>query len=111
MNKLEEELHQLGYGLRLSKLTDAQHNAATERRVASIEAKQRIDAALNTPTSALKEIRELKARVTELEATLSWYGEQVSWSRHFDGDGPDARHNLADDGGKKAFAVLKGEET
>ena len=39
MNKLEEELHQIGYGLKLSKLTDAQHNAATERRVASIEAK------------------------------------------------------------------------
>jgi|TARA_R110000822_G_scaffold3929_1_gene16707 hypothetical protein len=34
----EEEMHQLGYGLKLSKLTDAQHHAATERRAVSIEA-------------------------------------------------------------------------
>jgi outer membrane murein-binding lipoprotein Lpp len=33
-------------------------------------AQKRIDAALNTPTSALQEIRELKARIAELEADL-----------------------------------------
>ena len=33
-------------------------------------AQKRIDAALNTPTSALQEIRELKARITELETAL-----------------------------------------
>jgi hypothetical protein len=31
---------------------------------------KRIDAALNTPTSALQEIRELKARIAELENAL-----------------------------------------
>jgi hypothetical protein len=31
------------------------------------ETQQRVAAALNTPTSALKEIRELKARIEELE--------------------------------------------
>jgi hypothetical protein len=33
-------------------------------------AQKRIDAALNTPTSALQEIRELKARIAELELAL-----------------------------------------
>jgi hypothetical protein len=32
MNKLEEEMHQLGYGLKLSKLTDLQHEEAAARR-------------------------------------------------------------------------------
>jgi hypothetical protein len=53
MNKLEEELHQIGYGLKLSKLTDAQHNAATERRVASIEAK---DARIKELEEVLKNV-------------------------------------------------------
>ena len=34
------------------------------------ETQQRVAAALNTPTSALKEIRELKARIKELETSL-----------------------------------------
>ena len=34
------------------------------------ETQQRVAAALNTPTSALKEIRELKARIKELESAF-----------------------------------------
>jgi formate-dependent phosphoribosylglycinamide formyltransferase (GAR transformylase) len=68
MNKLEEELHQLGYGLRLSKLTDAQHNAATERRVASIEAKD-------------ARIAELKEALKVTEKALRVFGAKTDFYR------------------------------
>ena len=48
--------------------------SATSAIIAALpdsEVQKRIDAALNTPSSALKEIRELKARITELERELS----------------------------------------
>ena len=46
-------------------------------------------------------------RVAELDAALSWYGEQARLARliHTGGDG--GRHALAEDGGKKARAALK----
>ena len=65
MNKLEEELHQIGYGLKLSKLTDAQHNAATERRVASIEAKD-------------ARIKELEAALERIASASDYYGKEAS---------------------------------
>jgi hypothetical protein len=53
-----------------------------------------------------------QARIKELEAALAWYKEQV----YFFANGTTVRANeaaivLEEDGGKKAFAALKGEET
>jgi hypothetical protein len=41
------------------------------------ETQQRVAAALNTPTSALKEIRELKSRIEELEMALLECREEI----------------------------------
>ena len=51
-----------------------------------------------------------EARIAELEAALAWYKEQV----YFFANGTTVRANeaaivLEEDGGKKAFAALKGE--
>lgn len=49
------------------------HNDRIDRAemlAADYDAKQRLDAAFNTPSSALREISELKARIAELEAAL-----------------------------------------
>ena len=51
---------------------------------------------------------KLQARVAELEAALTWYGEQARLCRLIHSGGNDARHNLSDDGGKKAHKALNG---
>ena len=53
---------------------------------------------------------ELRARVRELEGALGWYGEQARLARLIHSEGDKGRHALADDGGKRARAVLTGEK-
>jgi hypothetical protein len=56
------------------------------------------------------EVKE--ARITELEAVLAWYKEQVYFFSNGTGEKADEAYNaLEDDGGKKAREALKGEET
>ena len=47
------------------------------------------------------------ARIEELEAALTWYGEQSRLCRLVHSGGNDGRHNLAYDGGKKAREALQ----
>lgn len=51
-------------------------------------------------------LRAAQERITELEAVLSWYAEQVSDCRKISQPGDIARQVLDRDGGAKARAVL-----
>lgn len=46
-------------------------------------------------------------RIAELEATLTWYGEQARLCRLIHSEGDAGRQALADDGGKRARDVLE----
>tara|TARA_R110000851_G_scaffold29327_2_gene80852 strand:+ start:1242 stop:1520 length:279 start_codon:yes stop_codon:yes gene_type:complete len=57
--------------------------------------------------AALPDYDAQQARIAELEEVLTWYGEQTRLCRLVHSGGNDARHNLADDGGKRSRAALK----
>jgi hypothetical protein len=50
--------------------------------------------------------RALSADVKELKAALEWYGEQARLARLIHSEGDSGRHALADDGGKRARAII-----
>ena len=52
-----------------------------------------------------------KRRIAELEAELTWYGEQARLCRLIHSEGDAGRNALAADGGKRARAALTKSET
>jgi hypothetical protein len=48
-----------------------------------------------------------QARIAELEAALTWYGEQARLARLIHSEGDEGRHAIDMDGGKRALAALE----
>ncbi len=126
---VEQALHcTLGFSIKQVDITDAMRNL----RDAALDV-ERILSMLSTPPADLHRLREendhltqrlnhyikattaknsdliaAEARVKVLEETLEWYGEQARLARLITGEGDPGRWALADDGGKRAEAALKG---
>lgn len=56
--------------------------------------------------SVLETLTWQRARIAELEAALTWYGEQARLARLIHSEGDAGRHALADDGGERARKAL-----
>ena len=57
-----------------------------------------------------KLLGEKDAEIARLREALGWYGEQARLARLIHSGGNVGRHNLADDGGKRARAALEGRD-
>ena len=64
----------------------------------------------HTTDAAISEVRRLEAERDALRAALEWYGEQARLARLVHSGGDAGRHALANDGGNRARAALKGDD-